>query len=464
MMNVRSDLLERFEPLFAGTGGIDSWLTDDTQEFVFERLSRLDREPLTRSQFNQLLILSHEAGVSQGFYRYYWLSSPPHTWDTTAIRGFDAQFSSASSIVSIEHLYWGLYRFYVDALLYFGNIRSAYRELRDLTYEGLDDFFASHCFREDEMRDRGPAMGLEPIARDDRYLISEMACKTLAGAAGRDSTMKTALLEALHSRTDQVLPTVRDLLDKPESNDNQMLLFSAGEFADETVESEDDLIAKYEKHQARFERARTAALRNTEFYLSMIDDLDIYVATSMRTREDFRSMAEFCSRVFSDSRLGDFNIRYFDPTVSAAEGHQDKGLIECLMVKCAKVLVYHAGSRDSYGKDAEAAMALSLGKPVIFFCDEQERRTFIRDVHPLSRLIDFTTGVAVGSIVTDNTETVVQLLERIFANRQQYRIVKRTASGYLCLEEALTDSVVRLQTDDSLLRETFWNYYHRPHR
>jgi hypothetical protein len=51
--------------------------------------------------------------------------------------------------------------------------------------------------------------------------------------------------------------------------------------------------------------------------------------------------------------------------VSAAEGHEDKGLIECLMVKCAKALVYCAGDRESYGKDAEAAIALSLGKPII---------------------------------------------------------------------------------------------------
>jgi hypothetical protein len=42
---------------------------------------------------------------------------------------------------------------------------------------------------------------------------------------------------------------------------------------------------------------------------------------------------------------------------------------------------------------------LSLGKPVIFYCDHQQRYRFYRDVHPLSRLIDFNTGVAVGAMV-----------------------------------------------------------------
>ena len=116
----------------------------------------------------------------------------------------------------------------------------------------------------------------------------------------------------------------------------------------------------------------------------MLSDLDVYVATSMRSHKDFRTMAETCEHIFSDSLLKEMNLRYFDPTLSAAGGHEDKGLIECLMVKCAKVLVYFAGEKESYGKDAEAAMALSLGKAVIFYCDQEQLGRFYRDVHPLS--------------------------------------------------------------------------------
>lgn len=152
------------------------------------------------------------------------------------------------------------------------------------------------------------------------------------------------------------------------------------------------------------------ASRNTELYLSMVNDLDVYVATSMRIRQNFRDMAATCEKIFSDPRLAKFHLRYFDPTMSAARGHEDKGLIECLMVKCAKVVVYTEGEKESYGKDAEAAMALSLGKPVIFYCDKGAKTRFYRDVHPLSRLIDFRSGVAVGAIVTDDVDQVTQLL------------------------------------------------------
>ena len=129
------------------------------------------------------------------------------------------------------------------------------------------------------------------------------------------------------------------------------------------------------------------------------------------------------------------------------------------MVKCAKALVYCAGERDSYGKDAEAAMALSLGKPVIFYCDQEQKRRFFRDIHPLSRLIEFKTGVAVGAIATDSKKEVATLLFRMFQNVMEYEL-DHSKPNYLRLKEKLTGSIIRLQTSDQMLSETFWNHYH----
>ena len=104
-------------------------------------------------------------------------------------------------------------------------------------------------------------------------------------------------------------------------------------------------------------------------------------------------------------------------------------------------------------------MALSLGKPVIFLCDEEQRKRFYRDVHPLSRLIEFSTGVAVGAMVTAEKEQVSELLVRIFNNKMEYDLEQESADN-LHLKERLTGSIVRLQTSDKLLAETFWNHYH----
>jgi hypothetical protein len=171
-------------------------------------------------------------------------------------------------------------------------------------------------------------------------------------------------------------------------------------------------------------------------------------------------MADFCETVFDDHRVLDLKLRHFDPTLSAAMSHEDKGLIECLMVKCAKILIYNAGKSDSYGKDAEAAMALSLGKPVIFYCDTKTKLKIFKEIHPLARLINFHNGVAVGSIVMDKLAEVPEMVSRIFRNNMEFELAKK-ADSYFLLRERLTQSTIRVQSSDLLLRETFWNYYHR---
>jgi hypothetical protein len=246
-----------------------------------------------------------------------------------------------------------------------------------------------------------------------------------------------------------------------DDGERAQLLLSFDDVLDASLTNESELTSRFEEQFAKFFDAREKASRNTELYLSMVTDLDVYVATSMRSRQNFRDMAGACELIFSDDRLKSFHLRYFDPTMSAAKGHEDKGLIECLMVKCAKVLIYCEGEKESYGKDAEAAMALSLGKPVIFYCDKGLKTEFYRNVHPLSRLIDFRSGVAVGAIVSDNTMEVAELVRRIFSNEMEYEIRHHESRpGYLKLHEKLTGSVVRLQTDDDLLTSTFWNNYH----
>ena len=73
-------------------------------------------------------------------------------------------------------------------------------------------------------------------------------------------------------------------------------------------------------------------------------------------------------------------------------------------------------------------------------------------MHPLSRLIEFETGVAVGAMVTDNVEDVSELIYRILENRMVYYL-EQSNPGFLRLKDKLTDSVVRLQTNNQLLTE-----------
>lgn len=464
-MPTKDQVLKELALFNLGSGGLGSWITEESDDVIFERLSEIETNPISKVQLNQLLAFGHEAPLSEGFFRYVWLTSGArHPYDTTTLPDFEEAYIGKNVITSLAHLKWGLYRIFTDGLLFFGNVRSAYRELRSLKFAELHEFFAAKAFNAEVIKGRGPALPLQSIPKDDRYLIAEMACKSY-GEPGSSGDLKDALVSAFRqhqiksSGSVKIKTLLSGSLPTKHTDRQKEFEFSADEVLEEAVSSEDQLMAKYQTVADKFLRAREAALKNTRLYLSMVGDLDVYVATSMRTRQDFREMATFCDKIFMDERLREMKVRYFDPTLSAAAGHEDKGLIECLMVRCAKVLVYYAGERETYGKDAEAAMALSLGKPVIFFCDQAQRHRFYRDVHPLSRLIEFRSGIAVGAMVTDKVEDVSELLWRLFENKMEYRLESKQ-KGHLRLLEARTQSVVRLQTSDRLLSETFWNYYH----
>ncbi len=462
-------ILAEFDLFALGGEGLGGWLTERTDLKVFERLARIDAEPLSLAQLNQLLVFGRQAPISQGFYSYYWMPQPNlHPYDVTNIPGFTGNDNDSSEMItSLSQFKWGLYRIFVDALLYFGNVRTAFREMRTLSRSELESFYGAKRFNPDRMKRRGKVLDLEPIARDNRYLIAENACKSFGEGDVKESDLREALkltyAEKIKAgkRRVRVKELIKDGTKAEYANRQGEFEFSIDELLNDEVSSQDEIDEKFEKLWKRYKRARAAAMSNTHHYLGMVNDLDVYVATSMRNRDDFRNMARFCGDVFEDNRLADLDLRYFDPTMSAAPGHEDKGLIECLMVKCAKVLVYCAGDKESYGKDAEAAMALSFGKPVIFYCDSEEKSRFYREVHPLSRLIEFNTGVAVGAMVTDSVDEVVKLLGRLFMNRMSYELeLHPERKKFLRLKETVTESVVRLQTDNQMLTETFWNHYH----
>jgi hypothetical protein len=445
------------------------FLQQEVAAIIIDRLLRIEKEPLTCTQLNQVLHMADEAGISEGFFKFYFLGCPeghPHAVQKLLV---EPPETTSSGIDSLRQIRWGLHRFFVDALLYFGNIRAAYQELRQKSYEEIVTFFSDKRFDSDTMAKRGAVLPFHAIPVDDRYLIAEMACKAYTPAPNGAARLIEQTLVKAYRDTGGGKTCIKSLFDqdsrlaKSDPQAQMMLRFTTEEFADDTVSSEEEIHTKVEAVAKRFVRARELAIANTRLYLSIVNELDVYVATSMRKRSDFRDMNRDSARIFGQEALRKLRVRYFDPTISAADGHEDKGLIECLMVKCAKALIYFAGEEDSFGKDAEVSMALSLGKPVIILCPATEkgeqRMKFFRDIHPLSRLIQMETGMPVGATITNDPLTAAKLLERIFNNQMEYDL-ELSEDGYLRLTERLTQSVVRLQTNFRMLRESFANYYH----
>ncbi len=81
---------------------------EQTHDDVFDRLGKLDDEPLSAVQLNPLLVLGREAPVADGFFRYYWLQAPAqHPYSVRELPGFSEDWlRSEGTITSLAHLKW----------------------------------------------------------------------------------------------------------------------------------------------------------------------------------------------------------------------------------------------------------------------------------------------------------------------------------------------------------------------
>src|SRR6185503_11272372 len=110
-MMTKEQILAELSLFKLKTGGLGSWITEDTDPEVFRRLGNIEQTPVTKVQLNQLLSFGHEAPVSDDFFRYYWLDAPAsHPYDVKLITGFTDEWLKSQAIVSLAHLKWGLHR------------------------------------------------------------------------------------------------------------------------------------------------------------------------------------------------------------------------------------------------------------------------------------------------------------------------------------------------------------------
>src|ERR1700722_18123096 len=257
----REKLIKEFELFTTGNPGIESLVSQSSDSVLLDRLCKLSEEPIPKVQFNQLLLLAFEAGLSDGFFQYYWLESPKqHPYKVEAIPGFDESFRSATKIETFSQLKWGLYRVYLDGLLFRGGVRRFFREFCNKTHEELADFFAKQRTDTAAVKKRGPTMPFATISKDKRYLISEMACKSYGSLPETESELKKALLDALreHLSRGGGIVKIRDLLDgtyvkKKYPQTKDMWLFSADDMLDQEVKDEADLETRYSKVAHEFQ-------------------------------------------------------------------------------------------------------------------------------------------------------------------------------------------------------------------
>jgi hypothetical protein len=188
----------------------------------------------------------------------------------------------------------------------------------------------------------------------------------------------------------------------------------------------------------------------------------------MRDDRDYIDMAKFVKDVFSSEEIAPLHLRYFDPTLCYCDSRIDKGIIECLLVRTAKVTIYCAQEGDTFGKDSELAATLCQGKPVIVYVPiddsdperalrlESRARVF-QEFHPLGMQVGLTDGVARGVIVVRSPEQCSRILRRILSNSLEVDV--RFEQHGIVLREKETQSVLRVMTGWGELAHSFWSNF-----
>jgi hypothetical protein len=78
-MERHARLLQVLERFFPGAFSHDaSFLQRPYVQRMLLRIQDAPSNPITLTYFNQLLHLNHEAGATEGFFRYYFLEEPPN--------------------------------------------------------------------------------------------------------------------------------------------------------------------------------------------------------------------------------------------------------------------------------------------------------------------------------------------------------------------------------------------------
>ncbi|MBN2829826.1 MAG: hypothetical protein JXR56_05860 [Candidatus Cloacimonetes bacterium] len=427
-----------------------------------------DKLMLGHSQFNEILLLLGFDRVYPGFFQYL--------VDGTI------DYKDGSAIESLQALEKGVERFRTLALLWFGNIKFAFKALSKDPYELELKVTDTRPWKKSYYISRHPPISdIDNIPAEKTYFLGYLIADKLKERIRKDKN-------DLEART---------------------LYKEMGEYLK---------IGK----------------KNQLAYLSS-DHLDVYVATSMRLEHEYIFVSRFVANVFSKPILSELKIRWFDPTQAYCDDRIDKGLSEALMLKRAKCTLYLVQESDTFGKDSELASTLAQGKPVVAYVPHgnkkyvdgllsnlkklnpkkseidivleqlevfkpslawndkkvmswlsdrnntnlaeakkhlyevvkkhyDKRADTLTETHPLGIQVNLISGVANGVLVVRNESDCAKLIHSILLNDMKFEICTKVVrrEKYVYLRETISKSIFRVKTGDRLLDNSFWNFYTEP--
>ena len=370
---------------------------------------------------------------------------------------------------SIEEVQRAVIHFRIFCMLEYGNFRHGYRTVRsssdDREAKRFEERWKKHfpdrqdiSDRQDYFAHRPPAVGIDNIPGDMLFTLGYVAYEWAEPVSEARRKLKPVLQKAVEqgvtsytafealAKKDLHLRLLDPFIQSaalPEPSASVYEKHLNGRTYQQMIK---DTIANCEEVTSdKIREVRKRGAQNTAMYLTM-HDLDIYLATSMRNPNDFTTNDAFVNRLFASKPLRNFTLHAFNPTQSYIEDRIKKGLIECLMIRRAKLTIYNAQESDTFGKDSEAAVTLSQRKPVIVYVPRLFTGTSA--IHGIYNQVDQMVGKR-------KTEIIEMLEERLTPSALvELRAPEKTHNDVLkaFLEEQMAPQLNRLP-DDELRQE-----------
>lgn len=385
-------------------------------------------------------------------------------------------------INSAEKLREGIQEFAKDALLHFGSFHQAFFRIKadakllpavehPFGNENRAPFALSNPLRVEELAYLGYVSGEMPTRMSKAHQAIMVAMNALGDRPFTTENIRAASKE---SGVD-IEKLIREVNDGLQKRGQKQVTLEDYISSKATIENEIDSFLD------EVRRCRIAGIRNQEQYINCASEMDVYVATSMRDERDYIEMHTFVSKVFGRHDVARLNLRYFNPTQAYCPNKYDKGLVECLMIRCARLTIYCAQRQDTMGKDSELAITLGLGKPVIVYVPRGEsdadkaeydkRARIFAEVHPLSLQVDQQTGNSNGIMLVRDADECANVLYALAKNQLKRKVevhreteadpISGETTTYWVLRETLTPnrSVIRVATGWKHLRTAFWSAF-----
>lgn len=416
------------------------------------------------SQLNELLLLFGFDRINHSFFRY--------------LLDGETEYEIGQAFDSSERLKEGVDRFRLIAVLLYGNVKFGFKCLsRDTDLLIANLALLVPIVETDFMSRHRPVLQLDDIPAADAYLTGYLIERELRELLAKNPNDKNA--QALKTRRLAVIARAKSNHDAYLASDHLDVYVATSMRARHEFSAINRLTSEIFNHPA----VRDLKLRwfdPTQAYCHDRIDKGLSEALMLRRASCTIYLAQESDTLGKDSELAstlaqgkpvvayipEVSDEYFGAHMQGLrDANPDKNDCEILL---AQLQIYDPASAwkdeivQRWCADLSRANEPDLRRRVFDSMRRHfdKRATTLRESHPLGIQVTLQTGVANGVLVVRTTESCALLIRNILLQCLEFKL--QEGDEGLMLREKISDCIFRVMTRDSMLTNTFWNFYLNP--